>query len=189
MPNHVVNEIIFRDVNPDTQEIILKKLLCSKGFVDFNILVPRPLNIWQGNIGEKEEKTFGEKTWYTWNVENWGTKWNAYGMDEDGKSVIRTEDTLTVIFQTAWSPPMPWVIAVFNATGLPFEHNWMSEGENESYSYKFFFSGGGVLRSPTWSGGVAGKEMYRHLHVLLWGCEPENITEPETSELKESGGQ
>jgi hypothetical protein len=174
MPNHVVNEIIFRNVGPDTQETILTKILDQKYFVDFNLLVPTPLNIWQGNVGEIEEKIFGKKTWYTWCIENWGTKWNAYGMDVDEKSVIRTENTLTVIFKTAWSPPLPWVVALFNATGLPLEHNWMSEGENEGFVYKFFFSGEGNLRLRNWLRETADKEMYRHLHILLWGHEPEN---------------
>jgi hypothetical protein len=173
MPNHVVNEIVFRGVNHDTQGIIMKKILSPKGFVDFNILVPTPLNIWQGNIGQKEEKAFGKKTWHSWNIENWGTKWNAYGMDNDGKSIIRTENTLTIIFQTAWSPPLPWLVALLNATGLPFEHNWMSEGEREGCFHKFFFSVERDYSSCKWEQGIAGEDLHCHLHVLLWGCEPE----------------
>lgn len=42
----------------------------------------------------KHDPTF----WYNWNVENWGTKWNA-------GDVIR-EDT-RILFETAWSPPLP----------------------------------------------------------------------------------
>jgi hypothetical protein len=179
MPNHVVNEIIFRDVSYDAQEAILRKVLNTEGFVDFNILVPAPINVWQGNVGQKEEKAFGKKTWHSWDIENWGTKWNAYGMDKTGKDVIRTEDTLTVIFQTAWSSPLQWLVALFNATGLPFEHNWMSEGECEGYFHKFFFSGEGDFRSCDWEAGTAEKELYHHLHILLWGMEPEDNSENE----------
>jgi hypothetical protein len=179
MPNHVVNEIIFRNVSPDIQESILKKIL-KDGYVDFGILVPPPLNIWQGDIGEKEESAFGKKTWYKWNTENWGTKWNAYGQDDRGvKSVSRTGDTLTLIFQTAWSPPRGWICALFNAAQLPFEHNYLNEGDSEGRIAKYFFKGEGELHAPVWEESKSDAEMYRHLHILLWGCEPESLSDDE----------
>jgi hypothetical protein len=170
MPNNVVNEIIFQDINRDIQGKILKNIL-KDGFADFNILVPMPLNIWRGNIGEEEEKAFGRKTWHLWNVENWGTKWNAYGL-QDENPIIHTEDTLTIIFQTAWSPPRIWVCALFNAIQIPFEHNWLSEGIGNTYTAKLFFSGEGEYRSPAWAESKAEEEVHRRLHVRLWGCEP-----------------
>jgi hypothetical protein len=174
-----MNEIIFRDVNHDAQNDILNKVL-SKGFVDFNVLVPAPLNIWQGGLGAKEKTAFKEKNWYDWNMANWGTKWNAYGEEERGvKNVIHTEDTLTLIFQTAWSPPRMWICALFNATELPFEHNWLSEGCSEAHAAKYFFRGEGDFRSPAWEENIAGDDLYRHLHVLLWGAEPEDKKEKE----------
>jgi hypothetical protein len=48
--------------------------------------------------------------WYTWRVVNWGTKWDVGdgtrvdGNPEDG--YIRYD------FDTAWSPPVPWVLSV-----------------------------------------------------------------------------
>lgn len=40
---------------------------------------------------------YGAADWYNWQVENWGTKWNAYEQEltDDGR----------IIFQTAWSTP------------------------------------------------------------------------------------
>jgi hypothetical protein len=176
VPNNVVNEIIFKNINHETQEDILKKVL-KNGFVSFNVLLPPPLNIWQGDCGTKEEKAFGKKNWFNWNIENWGTKWDAYEQDE--KSVIRTEDTLTLTFQTAWSPPRLWVCALFNATKTPFEHNYLSEGDINAYTANFFFSGEGIHYYPDWEEQKAKKELYRHLHILLWGCEPESGRENE----------
>jgi hypothetical protein len=43
---------------------------------------------------------YGHATWYNWSVENWGTKWNAYGQE----LIRNTEDTL--YFKTAWSAPV-----------------------------------------------------------------------------------
>ena len=58
----------------------------------------------------KEENLFD---WYSWSVENWGTKWN---IDPSDISVERNTDLkrpyLLYRFLTAWSPPEQWMIAV-----------------------------------------------------------------------------
>lgn len=43
---------------------------------------------------------YGHATWYGWSVENWGTKWNAYGQNDERN----THDT--IYFETAWSTPI-----------------------------------------------------------------------------------
>ena len=58
--------------------------------------------------GEKallNEKLYGHKDWYNWSIENWGTKWDAgeSGTNQD------TENVLDLSFDTAWSPPTPWL--------------------------------------------------------------------------------
>jgi hypothetical protein len=177
MPNNVINEIIFHNVGPVAQGTILDKTLNQKGLVDFNILVPVPLNIWQGSVGDKEEKAFGRKDWYSWNIENWDTKWNAYGMGDDGNHVIRTEDSFTIVFQTASSPPRGWLVALFNAVKLPFDHNWLNEGAPfDGYIEKYFFSDY-YAPSPEWEQTVADKDMIRHLQILLYGSELEDEDE------------
>lgn len=45
----------------------------------------------------------GYAYWYDWNVDHWGTKWNAYGQNDQRN----TEDT--IFFETAWSFPEPIV--------------------------------------------------------------------------------
>lgn len=45
-------------------------------------------------------RSSGFMNWYEWSIQNWGTKWNAYGFgDRD------TNDT--IYFETAWSAPLP----------------------------------------------------------------------------------
>lgn len=44
--------------------------------------------------------------WYTWRLENWGTKWDLTGVDV----CAEIDDTsLTYYFETAWTPPSRWV--------------------------------------------------------------------------------
>lgn len=45
--------------------------------------------------------TCGYAYWYDWNVEHWGTKWNAYGQSENGHPQGATRFT----FETAWNHP------------------------------------------------------------------------------------
>lgn len=43
------------------------------------------------------------ESWYVWNNENWGTKWNALSPNEVGIE----GNTLFCSFMTAWAPPIP----------------------------------------------------------------------------------
>jgi hypothetical protein len=45
----------------------------------------------------------GCKSWYGWNIENWGTKWNSY----EPRGPRWKNDIFTFSFETAWSPPSP----------------------------------------------------------------------------------
>lgn len=163
MPNHCVNELIFRGVDQEAQERILERTCGEDGKVDFEILVPTPLNLWMGSVSASHEKAF-KRTALDWNRENWGTKWNAY----DPQSTEQTADTLILRFETAWSPPYPWLAAVLNSLSLPFEHNWMEEGGGTACGT---FKTEGQFGGPEWSEHDPDPEMFRHLHKLLWGVE------------------
>ena len=82
-----------------------------------------------------EMNELGLTDWYSWQVDNWGTKWDAYdvsmGYGVDGKS-------FHIDFFTAWSPPIPVVKAMqeqhpelvitmnYEELGMGF-HGFMSE--------------------------------------------------------------
>ena len=52
----------------------------------------------------------GHKTWYSWCIENWGTKWDAIGDCEwDDVPDENGEGNAEVRFDTAWSPPVAWL--------------------------------------------------------------------------------
>lgn len=70
---------------------------------------------------EKQLKELGASSWYDWSCNNWGTKWNAYD--------TRIRDDESVQFDTAWSPPSPWLEAL--AAKYPevvFEVSYIDEG-------------------------------------------------------------
>ena len=45
-----------------------------------------------------------DNSWYNWNIRNWGTKWET--QTEDGCINDQTDESITVCFDTAWSPPI-----------------------------------------------------------------------------------
>lgn len=102
MPNHITNVIT-------APKHVIDRLMDDDGNVDFTRLIPEPSNIEKGGCSGHHEP--GVVCWYTWSIENWGTKWNAY-------STERTSDT-EVRFDTAWSHPLPVIEAL--ATAFPTE--------------------------------------------------------------------
>jgi hypothetical protein len=57
-----------------------------------------------GRQAIKNQEEVGHKSWYGWSCDMWGTKWNAYD--------IERYDDEAVSFQTAWSTPVPAMIAL-----------------------------------------------------------------------------
>ena len=45
---------------------------------------------------------YGHCDWYSWSIENWGTKWDACDVD-----VEEDEDEVRIFFTTAWDYPQP----------------------------------------------------------------------------------
>jgi hypothetical protein len=58
-------------------------------------------NIEESQRALENLEKYGHKDWYSWSIENWGTKWNSSDTYQD-------EDYLE--FQTAWSLPEPVII-------------------------------------------------------------------------------
>ena len=90
------------------------------------------------NVNELIEK-YGHGDWYSWSVENWGTKWNA-----DAQDWSRDGDSISFWFDSAWAPPTALydkitaegydVEAYYLEEGMGFVGKY-SEGADEYYEY------------------------------------------------------
>ena len=61
--------------------------------------------ITEGEIAMDNLEKYGFQDWYNWSIHNWGTKWdacNSHIESDDG-------DYIFITFDTAWSPPEPWI--------------------------------------------------------------------------------
>ena len=132
MPNHVINEVVF-DRRAAEHPAIIAAACDAEGKVDFGVLLPMPANVWRGSVSRRHSEAFGaDCIGLDWARTNWGTKWNAY----DHKPTEADDRTLTLRFETAWSPPYPWLVELFNTCG-DFRHNWLSEGGGSSKECRF----------------------------------------------------
>lgn len=67
-------------------------------------------------------RQYGAPTWYDWAINNWGTKWNAYGYGDD-KIDYHNGDML--YFQTAWAAPHPVLAKLAEMfPDIELEHEW-----------------------------------------------------------------
>ena len=93
MPNWCSNVVtIYHNDKKLIDELETELIKNNDNCKPFTLLRPMP---------EGSDDGAGD-SWYNWNVNNWGTKWEPSVGD-----VTRVdENTLTVIMETAWSPPV-----------------------------------------------------------------------------------
>lgn len=93
----MAHELLFGTVQPPFFPVSIKEN--QQRFAQMDIEAQREavdLAIkYQDNLNK-----YGHTTWYDWNRENWGTKWNAYAQNDE-----RSEGNI-IYFQTAWSAPI-----------------------------------------------------------------------------------
>ena len=125
MPNWCDNYATFKNEDITKIDALEAVLLPDEGSEElFNTIRPIPL----------EE----EDNWYNWNLENWGTKWEARIYD-----YYRDANEINVSFETAWCPPITlyeWMIkndwevnAYYHEPGQGFAGNFCKEDDYHEY--------------------------------------------------------
>lgn len=119
MPNYCNNVVEIRGPQKVVKALVDHKL-------DFQKIHPYPkdLDITAGREGPDDSveqkalvakekanlKKYGHKNWYDWCVSEWGTKWNAGGVDSemvvDFDEDVDNQGTALFHFDTAWAPAL-----------------------------------------------------------------------------------
>lgn len=88
---------------------------------------PECLEMGRKYLANREK--YGFPTWYEWSVAHWGTKWDLCD-DTDAEFTDRdTAASLRYAFDTAWSPPLPWLTKVAaDWPSLRFSLEWVEPG-------------------------------------------------------------
>ena len=119
MPNWTQNSAVFK--HEDANQVTKLIAAFSDGCL-FNTFVPCPKELHEETpIGEdyvardaartaENIEKFGYASWYDWNIEHWGTKWEVDG--EEGNAEETDPNTASLYFDSAWSPPIAFYHAM-----------------------------------------------------------------------------
>ena len=133
MPNWCSNTL---QISGDKEQLeLFKQKSITKSGMDVDIFLmngcipmPQELAICEGltpeQIVERRIK-YGYDNWYDWCFENWGSKWDA-----QESYITEEEELLTINFDTAWSPAIPYITQVAKMfPDLIFDLYFMETGE------------------------------------------------------------
>ena len=113
MPNWTYNNVQFVGKTEDSVKQLKDLLKSDDNDFDFNNIIPMPNELsdtvsgsdnakpeWQKKQSQKLISKYGADNWYSWSIENWGTKWNACDTN-----VELNKNVLSYTFDTAWDAP------------------------------------------------------------------------------------
>jgi hypothetical protein len=138
MPNWCNNSLTVS--HPD-KEMMAKFAAAVKEGNLFDTFIPMPAELRDttapSESNEKLMEKYGHSDWYSWALDNWGTKWDncdgEFELDEDGLSGNGW-------FDTAWGPPLEAyrklqdlgfsIDAGYSESGMGFVGTWV-DGEEE----------------------------------------------------------
>jgi len=131
---------------------------------DFNHFIPQP----EGLYDEKSEDNIFPN-WYNWNIENWGTKWNA---SVDDAYLVSDKEGFPYEYhydmRTAWADPRPVIIKMLEMyPDLDFDIS----GEEESNAYGIYVSSSEDVfleEEPTLIDEMNDKEVFWEDSTGLW---------------------
>lgn len=116
MPNHITNVVkVTHKSDSEKIKFFIQDVQGEERLFDFNKIIPTPDDVYQGDISMQDRVNTEGRNWYDWNIQNRGTKWNAYGQYRN-KYIddVRDDDTeeywdyhTIFVFDTARSTPGP----------------------------------------------------------------------------------
>lgn len=121
MPNWVYNQLT---VSGERHEVDMFVQKASASAIDWMTEDDRDAELSFANfIRPSDPEGYRNGGWYQWNIDNWGTKWDATRVERSDEG-----DSVSYTFDTAWSPPEP----VFHAMveqfpRLDFEMHYLEE--------------------------------------------------------------
>ena len=137
MPNDCLNDLIIRGTYEDL-EIFAKNHIkvYANGIehFDFNTIIPEPNTPSEcepeyvmkdgetRNLQLNEGKEWFD--WYSWHVDHWNTKWNAYDC-----CITENYDCLILTYFTAWAPSKPIIRKLIEMyPNLTFDYSYYECG-------------------------------------------------------------
>lgn len=157
MPNHVDNDLIITGPKKD-RDALRERASGDHDALDANKFIPYPEKFRVLDEARREAEMKAERgeitreeAWavkdgynsggYEWCIENWGTKWGFYDVEEK-----HTSDKLFYNFFSAWSPPTPVI------------RKMSEEFPKLTFSLRYYEGGSGFKGAYVAKGGVVRKD-------------------------------
>lgn len=153
---------------------------------DMNHFIPQPDNIFRGNLGSAEKDMCKEKgipNWYDWNIDNWGTKWNAQWEDTEKYFVDGFPSELTYHLRTAWAFPEPVIKKMIS---MYPDLDFHITGEEESGEYGVYVSSSEdewIEEEPVYVDEETGREVYWESYDDSWHYMDDDSLVPDSDTL------
>ena len=134
MPNWCSNTL---QISGDKEQLeLFKQKSIIKSGMDVDIFVmdgcipmPEELNIMEGisdEIKAERMQKYGYCSWYDWRYDYWGTRTDAH----DSEIVEESDNTIEIVFETAWCPPVHYIENIAKMYPLlNFDLYYMETGE------------------------------------------------------------
>lgn len=105
MPNWCSNRVTFSHDNESELNRLIKAYNQDRLFSEFFPMPAELRDVSAPNDTNADEMIdkYGAADWYSWAVDNWGTKWEVQSVDDLEHESGQTE--VTVYFDSAWGPP------------------------------------------------------------------------------------
>lgn len=155
MPNWCESDLyVYGEDREKVVELLAGEVDGQATALDFNKIIPMPevlretvagsgLSAAQQAACDAAVKATGYRDWYDWSYANWGTKWNASGIEIENQP---EKKRLKISFRTAWAPPHPVIeklAAMFPS--CTFSHRYYECGM--AYKGCNKFRGGKLVKS------------------------------------------
>jgi hypothetical protein len=143
MPNWVYNNLTLEGHKDLLDEVVeqlnkpftIKDTTYDKPIISFWNMVKPSDDILEEYHGTANAGSMtNPNNWYSWNNQHWGPKWDiAVGNGEEyaETSISRSDDVVSYNFQTAWSPPIPALVALSNK--YPELELWLEYEEEQGW--------------------------------------------------------
>lgn len=161
MPNHIRNRLTIFGNKEDIEKCLKEISGIYDGKyddggvrrIDFRKIVPMPEEIFNTEAPNRNEelakelkKKYGHPDWYEWSCANWGTKWNAYNIEEE-----EYDKPNSISFDTAWSSPRPVILELSKKyPDLDFGVIYADEDWGSNYG-QYIYSNGEIIEDERYN--------------------------------------
>lgn len=126
----------------ESKSMVINSELSS---ADKMVMAKKLVEVYKHNVD-----VYGHLTWYSWCVENWGTKWDVAEANVDEISLSKSGKAYSVLynFETAWSPPTRAILSMSQLyTDLIFKLRYYERGCG--FKGMFTVRGGAIMKDET----------------------------------------